>query len=174
LQSLEMSSAVQPDHSEWKRLITPRDQLHAQSSRLYAVIREIRALPGLERFMLGESFDTLRTVASNHPVVILVSARGYHYALVMAPSAAKHTLISLDLTDEDERLLSSTKDSLRQSRGSMPDKVHTERALKISTPSRVNALERKFEVLWDKVVKPVIEHLELKVSGRNYVTLLSS
>jgi hypothetical protein len=173
LQSLTISSAAQPDNNEWKSFISPRDLLHAQSSHFYAVIREIRAVPGLERFMLGESVDTLRTVASNHPVVILVSARGHHYALVMAPSTTKHALVSLDLTNEDERVLSSTKDSLRQSRGGTADIVSLERALKISALSCANALERRFEVLWEKVVKPVIEHLELKVSDRNDVTLRS-
>jgi hypothetical protein len=165
-----MSSTAQRDHEEWKPFISPRDMLHSQSSRLYAVIREIRALPGLERFMLGESVDTLRTVASRYPVAILVSARGHHYALVMAPSTAKHALLSLDLTAEDERVLSFTKDTLRQSSGGMVDEVSVERAGKIIAPSGANALEQKFKVMWEKVVKPVIELLELKVSDRNDVT----
>jgi tetratricopeptide (TPR) repeat protein len=171
LPSFALSSAAQPDHTEWKPFISPRDILYTQSSRFYAVLREIRALPGLERFMLGETIDALRTVASNHPVVILASARGHHYALIMDPSTTKHALLSLDLTFEEERELSSTKDSLRQSRGGMADEMSVERALKISTPSRANTLEHKFEILWEKVVSPVIEQLELKVSDRNHFTL---
>jgi hypothetical protein len=115
------------------------------------VIHEIRARPGLERFLLGESVGTLCTVASDHPVVVIVNARGYHYALVMAPSTAKHALISLDITAEDEKILSATEGSLRQSRRSIINEVSVERALKISALSRTSALEQKFEVLWEKV-----------------------
>jgi hypothetical protein len=167
LQSLAMSSAAQLDHKERKPFISSRDTLHAQSSRLYTVLREIRAVPGLERFMLGESIDTLRKVASNYPVVILINAREHHYALILSPTTAKNALVSLDLTAEDEKVLSSTKDSLRQSRGGMADEVSVERAMKIIAPSSANALERKLKVLWEKVVKPIIEHLELKASDRN-------
>jgi tetratricopeptide (TPR) repeat protein len=134
LQSFDTSPTDKPDDKEWKSFIQPQDILHAQSSRLYAVIREIRALPGLERFMLGESVDTLRAVASNHPVVILVSARGHHYALILAPLTAKHALLSLDITPEEERILSATEGSMRQSRGSIIHEVSVERALKISAP----------------------------------------
>jgi hypothetical protein len=109
--------------------------------------------------MLGENVNTLRTVASSHPVVILVSARGHHYALIMAPLTTQHALLSLNLTSEDERVLSSSESSLRQSRGSMVDEVRVERALKISAPSRANTLERKLEVMWEQVVKPSLSSL---------------
>jgi tetratricopeptide (TPR) repeat protein len=164
LQSIARISAAQLDDEYWGSL-TSRDMLHTRSSQAYAAIREIRALSGLERFMLGESFEDLRTVASNHPVVVLVGARGHHYALIlMAPSVAENALLPLDLTAGDEMALSSTKSSMRQSRGGIADEPSVERALKISAPSRASALERQFKILWDKVVKPVFEHLDLKVS----------
>jgi hypothetical protein len=36
-------------------ILVSRDDLHKNSSRMYAVIRHIRTLPGLQRFMLGEN-----------------------------------------------------------------------------------------------------------------------
>jgi hypothetical protein len=52
----------------------------------------------------------------------------------------------------------------------MVEEVGVQRAGKIIAPSGGNALEQKFKDMWEKVVKPVIEHLELKVSDRNDVT----
>jgi DNA-directed RNA polymerase subunit N (RpoN/RPB10) len=173
LQSLTQSFAFgsTTELDETRKWLTPRDMLHTRSSRAYAVIHQIRSLPGLDRFMLGESFDILRTVATSYPIVVLVSARGHHYALVMAPSIADHAVLSLNLTAEDLTALFFTKDSLRQSRGGMVVEPSADRALKISTPSRAKALEQQFEVLWEKVVKPVLKHLDLKVSDRDDINL---
>jgi DNA-directed RNA polymerase subunit N (RpoN/RPB10) len=163
LQFVTMGSAAQPDHEERKSL-TPRDLLHVRSSHADAVIREIRALPGLDRFMLGETFETLRTAATNHPVVVLVGARGHYYALIMPSSIAQHAIISLELTADDERALSLTKGSLRLNRGGTADGSGVERTMKISGPSRVDAVDKQLMLLWNKVVQPILYQLHLKVS----------
>jgi hypothetical protein len=116
LQAVATKSAINACHNEAPAR-TPHDTLHVNSSRMYALVREIRALPGLDRFMLGEAFEILRTAAHDHPVVVLVGARERYYALVMAPWLAdKPTLISLNLSDEDWKnllLTSSTKRAYR-------------------------------------------------------------
>jgi hypothetical protein len=170
LRFVAMGSAAQLDHEERKSL-TPRDLLHVWSSQAHDAIREIQALPGLDRFMLGETFETLRTAASNHPVVVLVGARGHYFALIMLSSIAQHAIISLKLSAEDERALSSTKGSLRLNRGGTADGSGVERTMKIRAPSRVDALNRQLMLLWNKVVKPVLDHLHLEVSECNDITL---
>jgi hypothetical protein len=163
LQAVATRSAVE-SHSVAETTGHPHDVLHANSSQLYALLRDIRASPGLHRFMLGETFETLRSVASHHPVVVLVGARGHYYALVMAPSIAQHALMPLDMTAEDELSLSLTKNILTQSRGGIVNQPTVDRAMRISVPSSAHALERQFKALWNKIVKPVLDHLDLKVS----------
>jgi hypothetical protein len=100
LQAMAMGSAAK-SHSETTAR-TRNDMLHIQSSQLDEYVRAIRELPGLDRFMLGETFETLRAVAFNHPVVVLVSARGHYYALIFAISLVHgHALLPLNINDED-------------------------------------------------------------------------
>jgi tetratricopeptide (TPR) repeat protein len=151
------------------RALTQHDILHSQSSQLYTLIRKIRALPGLGRFMLGEKFETLRTVAADHPVVVLVGARGRYYALIIASSLfQEHVLVSLELDDEDLKKLSITASSLRQHRDvSTPEQAQEEgkRApLMKSARSSSSLLCRQLKVLWIKVVRPILNHLGLQAS----------
>jgi tetratricopeptide (TPR) repeat protein len=174
LQSLAMSSAAQPDQKEWKPSISPRDEVHAQSSRLYAVIQEIRARPGLERFMLGESVDTLRTVASDHPVVVLVGARAHHYALILPTSLDNgHAVLSLDLSDEDLTSLSFTRGSTRARRGDVKPEETPEEGdrgtFKRTEHPPSKPLDGQLQTLWHKVVKPVFAHLGLEVGSRTFL-----
>jgi tetratricopeptide (TPR) repeat protein len=171
LQSIAMSSAARPDHNEWKPFISPRDILHTQSSRLYTVLRDIRALPGLERFMLGESVDALRTAASDHPVVVLVGAREHYYALILAASLVNgHMVLSLHLSDEHLTSLSYTRGSTRAHRSdATPEETPDEGARRgfnktESAPSK--PLDGQLQTLWHKVVKPVLAQLGLEVSNR--------
>jgi hypothetical protein len=88
LKDIATRSVTQQSHHE-QRTALEQDQLYTQSSRAYALAREIRALPGLDRFMLGETFETLRTTALHYPVIVLVSAREYFYALIIASSKSE-------------------------------------------------------------------------------------
>jgi hypothetical protein len=158
---------------------TTRDELHANSSRLYALLKKIRALPGLDRFMLGETFETLLTAASDHPVVVLVGARGHYYALVIASSFApnRHTLLSLDWTEEDANhasLKNGTTISYRG--GEVFEYVHSA-AERLSLGKdflrRSQQLDRSLKALWLKIVKPVLDHLGLQVSDNNNSTVFT-
>jgi hypothetical protein len=156
--------------------LTPQDILHAHSSRAYSVIKEIRSTPGFERFMLGETYESLCTAASAHPVVVLVGARGSFYALIIAPSKTHgHALLSLDLTDKDTQDISPTYDSTRAQRSAAPPQDNfseIDRAMKRIMPKRSDMpLGRQSKVLWLKVVKPVLDHLNLKVSVQYIVTI---
>jgi hypothetical protein len=170
LQSIAKISAAQLDDFYWGSL-TPRDVLHTRSSKANAVIREIRALPGLGRFMLGETFETLRTTASNHPVVVLVGARGHYYALLLAASLAKgHMVLSLNLSDENLTSLSFAHRSTRARRSDDTIEETSEEGdrakLKKTKHATSKLLDGQLQTLWHKVVKPVLAHLGLEVSNR--------
>jgi hypothetical protein len=79
-----------------------QDARHKQNTRIQAILREIRAINGLERFMLGASYDTLRKAASEYPVVLLIAGRGHAFALIMS-NVAHHEphALRLELTSDD-------------------------------------------------------------------------
>jgi tetratricopeptide (TPR) repeat protein len=148
--------------------LTSQDLRREQNSRLQALLSEVRAMPGLERFMLSSTFNDLRKVASQHPVVILVAARGSRYALIISdPAQAGPHALPLDITQD--RLLSlretANRAGLRDGAGAQ-DNEASER-LGIYKPSAGPKKVSAFAVLseiWARVVKPVIEHLQLQVS----------
>lgn len=151
--------------------LTPRDVLLNQNSRLHALISDIRALPGLDRFMLGESFENLCTVASRHPVVVLVGARNRYYALILTSTFGdKHGILSLELNDEDLKGVSAVYGSGPSTRGvevkdNEVEDVIDERKLSLTRPRNpVSVLNRSLRFIWEKIVKPVIFYLRYQVS----------
>jgi hypothetical protein len=172
LQDLLQSFAVGSDAqlaNEERKWLTPRDILHAQSSRAYAVIQEIRALPGLDRFMLGKTFETLLAVAFDHPVIVLVGARGRHYALILDPSFDRgHDIIELNISIEDWKnlsLASSTMSAHRRAAVREEKPEEGDRASHKKTGrSTSGPRDGQLKTLWHKVVKPVLNCLGLKVS----------
>jgi tetratricopeptide (TPR) repeat protein len=165
LQAIAAGSAAQID-GQGQTALTPHDILHSQSSQAYALIEEIRALPGLECFMLGETFETLRTVASTHPVVVLVSAHKHFFALIITASQLQgYLLLSLDLTKEDLKSISFTVGSARACRVAVsPEDSDVERGMNKTKQTRHGPLDRQLITLWHKVVKPVLESLGFEVS----------
>jgi tetratricopeptide (TPR) repeat protein len=152
--------------------LTARDIMHVHSSRAYSTIQKIRAMSGFERFMLGETYETLSTTASAHPVVVLVGARGYFYAFIIAPSQPHgNALISLELTDEDMGNMSLTSGPTRAQRGAPTPNdacLEVERGMKKTVSARPEVLlHRQLRALWLKVVKPVLDSLDMKASQRN-------
>jgi DNA-directed RNA polymerase subunit N (RpoN/RPB10) len=177
LHAMATNSDVESHHS--KRVAhTQHDRLHVNSSRLYALVRNIRAVSGLDRFMLGETFETLCTVASQHPVVVLVSARGQHYALIMAKMfAQRHMLISLDLSDDDLANLSSGYGSTKAHRSAaIPEQtLKGDRVgFKKTADASSGPLDGQLQTLWHKVVKPVLDHLGLEAGVRNIYDIRSA
>jgi hypothetical protein len=146
---------------------SPQDALHTNSSQMYALLREIRALPGLDRFMLGETFETLRAAATDHPIVVLVDAHGHYYALIMESSLAHgYKLLELSLTDEDFQSASFKNVSTRSCRGGDDDvpSVVERLSLRKHTARKPDSMNQYLMALWYKVVKPVLDHLDLKAS----------
>jgi tetratricopeptide (TPR) repeat protein len=146
-------------------LHTSQDELYrrvAMSSRAHALVKEIQTIiPGLHRFMLGETYEDLRAVASSHPVVVLVGARNRYYALIMSSSEPDgHKLLPLDINNDGVEfppILSSSARSQSGISGTLEFGIE-------SRTSGVTSLNDQLASLWRKIVKPVLAHLGLAVS----------
>jgi hypothetical protein len=97
------------------RYLTPHDLRHQQTSRIQAILIEIRATPGLDRFMLGYTYDQLREVAREHPVVVLMAAQGHVYALILSDSLHAVDVLKLAIS-WDSLLAIEVSQNTRQSK----------------------------------------------------------
>jgi rhamnogalacturonyl hydrolase YesR len=153
-----------------------QDLRYRQNTRIQAILRQIRAMPGLSHFMLGSTYEALREVARNHPVVVLVAARGHAFALIMsgAEETEPHAL-SLTLTSDDLlSLRGSAEQAGLRSRADTRD-GHVDARMQVQI-SKMNVNHQPLRVLadiWRKIVKPVIDHLQLEVRSDNSMDLPS-
>jgi tetratricopeptide (TPR) repeat protein len=155
--------------------VSPEDVRDQQNRRIQTLLAEVRAIPGLERFMLGRAYAQLRHTAREHPVVVLVSARGHVYALIIRDSAQENPdKLHLDITSDRLSLLRDTAAhvGLRQGRQGGADvqdlQMESERAIRLSRLKKATALDTLAD-LWRGVVRPVIDHLQLQVRIRKLV-----
>jgi tetratricopeptide (TPR) repeat protein len=168
--STGVKSARLPDHDQ--------DLRHRQNTRIQAILREIRAIPGLTRFMLGSSYKTLREAARDHTVVLLVAGHGHAFAIIMPSSAsANPDLLPLDVAWNDLRSLANTagRANLRYRAGSterqraeasgqetpLAESTDQERAMR---NGNFGSEWSPLASLWRNVVKPVLAHLNFTVS----------
>jgi tetratricopeptide (TPR) repeat protein len=152
----------------------PEDVRDQQNSRIQTLLTEVRAMPGLERFMLGRTYAQLRRTAREHPAVVLVSARGHVYALIIRDSAQENPEpLRLELTSDRLSLLRDTAAhvGLRNENSPQDVKIQFGRAMHVSKRKETTVLSTLAD-LWHDIVKPVIDHLQLQVSI--YVCLSSS
>jgi CHAT domain-containing protein len=146
-----------------------QDGRHKQNTRIQAILQEIRATPGSERFMLGNTYATLRKAAHKHPVIVLVAGRGHAFALIMSNAAQDqpHTL-RLQLTSDDVSALrlSAELAGLRSRADSMRGGEPETRLGLGSRRIEVDVNHKPHQVLaelWRKVTQPVINYLQLEV-----------
>jgi hypothetical protein len=120
-------------------------------------MREIRALPGLEDFMRGPTFEALMKTASTYPVVVLIAKDEECHALILrsANEALKSVLLQGVTASTIEVMI---KHNIRSSalQGSTMDSSNG-RAMRAGQPREMLCM------LWWDVVKPVLNHLGLKV-----------
>jgi hypothetical protein len=148
--------------------LSPKDVRDQQNSRIQTLLTKVRAIPGLERFMLGQTYAQLRHTASKHPVVVLVSARGHVYALIIRDSDQENpATLRLELTSDRLAVLRDTAACVGLRNADAPQDVDMqfERAMHISKRKKTTALSTLAD-LWHDVVKPVIDHLQLQVRIR--------
>jgi hypothetical protein len=151
------------------RYLSPEDVRDQQNGRIQTILTEVRALPGLEHFMLGRTYTQLRGTACEHPVVVLVSARGHTYALIIHDSTQEYPdVIRLEVASDHLSLLRDTaaRVGLRQEEAAVQDlKMESERAIRMSRHKEASPLVTLAD-LWRGVVKPVVDHLQLQVCLR--------
>jgi hypothetical protein len=144
--------------------LSREDIRHQQNSRVQTILMEIRAMPGLERFMLGKTYVQLRETAIEHPVVVLVSSHGHIYALTMRNAVQEHPdVLPLKITSDRLARLrdTATRVGLR-TRTAMRD-VESESDRQMRPGRFEDTALGTLASLWHDIVKPVVEHLQLPV-----------
>jgi CHAT domain-containing protein/tetratricopeptide (TPR) repeat protein len=143
-----------------------QDARHKRNTRIQAILREIRATPGSERFMLGSAHVTLRKAAHKHPVVVLAAGRGYAFALIMSNSAQDQPYaLRLEITsDELSALRVSAEQAGLRSRADMRDCESGTRLRYQKTETDDNHKpHRVLREIWRKIIQPVLRYLQLEV-----------
>jgi tetratricopeptide (TPR) repeat protein len=151
------------------RYLSPEDVHHQQNSQIQTIMTEVRAIPGLERFMLGQTYAQLRETAREHPVVVLVSAREHVCALIIRDSTQGNAdEIHLKLTPDRLSLLRDTAAGVELRQGGQEEanvqdpEMYAERAIRMLRHKESSSLATLAD-LWHGVVKPIIGHLHLRV-----------
>jgi hypothetical protein len=139
---------------------TATDARHTAGGQIRATLRNIRSIPGKERFMLGQPYSELCRVSDKHFVVMLISGKVTCHAIVMTGTATGLHLVPLHFSgDTLVTLQSSSLNGLRGSSAGLED--DGDRGLSISRPA--SGMEGTLRRLWFQIVKPIFDHLELKV-----------
>jgi tetratricopeptide (TPR) repeat protein len=171
LQMLLQSMNSSAEHGDIKEVnSTGRDRAYASYTRLQRLLQEIRASPGLERFMRGPSYPELIQVASAHPVVILTTKDTVCRAVIISSTSARPECLTLDsIVASDLENFGHQIRGLNSNVGARP--VTTGMRWAYISRRRDDPTERKLHQaltrLWLGIVKPILDRLGLKVRGLN-------
>ncbi|KAI9459001.1 TPR-like protein [Boletus coccyginus] len=111
---------------------------------MHKIVTNVRALPGLSRFLLPPLFHDLQHAASGGPVII-VNASNYSCDALIVLLDRDPVHIPLQVTQEDIRDMSTELCKL------------TERAKRIDVTRELAGFLRK---LWDQIVLPIVDFLQ--------------
>jgi hypothetical protein len=160
------SSTLESHSGQDERYLTGKDVRHKQNNQIQNILRAARKMPGLERFMLGHTFETLREAARDHPIAVLVAARGHVFVLIISdPSAKEPYPLRLSCTSQKLSMLcdAAGQTGLRGVTATTNDlDLDAIRAMHISSRPKDNAQTLLAE-LWRHIVKPVVDYLQLQV-----------
>jgi hypothetical protein len=129
--------------------------------------------------MLGESFESLCAVASTHPTVVLVNARGHSYALILSAGPRsgaidddRCSILRLKINAEKIVELGISSSLTRHTRGNEgPQEVEDHsggRGMAVSSLS--TAWTRRMKTIWEIIVQPILDHLGIQVCIWEYCT----
>jgi hypothetical protein len=157
------------EHAE-SGYLSPEDIRHEQNSRIQTLLTEIRAMPGLDRFMLGHTYAELRKIANKYPVVVLVAARGQAYTLIISDSKADspHPL-ALAITSDKLSSLRGYAGRAGLRNGQFPDHMDEDTRLGLAKPVKKDESMAVLSELWLHVVKPVLDYLQLQVRTAQWI-----
>jgi hypothetical protein len=145
------------------------DRRHEADTRLQSLLAEVRAMPGMERFMLGDSYNELVAVSVHHPVVVLAQGRQNSFALIIrSPHEPMEALpLHCKLVEHD---WAASTDGMVRWRGVGAESTSEGRGIKIVQPR--SATEQMLAHLWVEIVHPVINHLKLQVRRRRIIVVM--
>lgn len=131
------------------------------SEHFDSLISKARTLPGLERFLLNETFSALALVAQAAPVVILLATAEFCGAVILRNERAEPEAVSFGKDMNVGMLVSMSRaviGSGRTSRGA----IEKTRAMK-----RISAKESTgngpYGEIWQQIMQPVVQALRLEV-----------
>jgi hypothetical protein len=183
LRAIAMPAASEPAESH----LTSQDVRHEQNSRIQTLFGKIRAMPGLERFMRGNTFDTIRQVARDHPVVVLVSVGDESYAVIISSSSQEEPdVMRLGVSSErlvqlrgnthwaGKRMRASTEGGWRDAWNEPVDNSYAQTdSTRLMRPSgQIHSFTGMLGQLWVSIVKPVLDHVGIEVRRSMSSTLL--
>jgi hypothetical protein len=149
--------------------LTTRDWAHTSYTRLQQLLKEIRASPGLERFMRGPSYPELVHAAAVHPVVLLAMEDTACHVVVISCASALPLHLMLD------RITASELEKLGDDIRGLDLNVRAASGLTTATGERgmnstgkrespaVRKLHQALKRLWVGIVKPIFDYLGFEV-----------
>ena len=130
---------------------------HELSKKREALISKIRGLPGLERFLLPSSFDTLRSAASRGPVIVINHCEWRSDIIII-------------LRNSPPSLITTSKDFFKDANKLKEDLLRKRQGYGSDSKTYRSSLTRVLKSLYELVGKPVIERLDkLKIRKNSRV-----
>jgi tetratricopeptide (TPR) repeat protein len=170
---LESGSGSQPNPEAGKSVLEEQaKQMRMLSDEFQDLVVKARSIPGFERFLLDDTYETLCSVAEKGPVVVFVSANRRSCALILQKGLP---LQRVDL-DADPHMISrkftlmlgNTRFMSKETRNGAANGHHAPLRLALKLLNKENGNAAVVEEMWIKVMKPVVTALGLRVSGMPY------
>jgi hypothetical protein len=143
-----------------------------QSIRAQQLIEDVRTQPGLDRFLLGPSYNTMSALAvDDHIIVVLVA----HFRGASKPSTSEAIIITSPNVDPlhvslplatVQKLFGMFKDLQRSNetyRSGVQAEMEASRGLRIARTAEDSGTAGVLRKLWFAVVKPIIDVPQLEV-----------
>jgi tetratricopeptide (TPR) repeat protein len=172
---LESGSGSYPKSADEKSVLKEQTkQMRMLSDEFRDLVTEARSIPGFERFLLDDTYETLCSVAEKGPVVIFLSANRRSFALILQKGLPLQR-IDLDadphkISQKFTLMLENTRRMKQETRNGAANGYQTplRLTLKLLQKEHGHGSAEVVEELWTRVMKPVVIALGLQVSGRSY------
>jgi tetratricopeptide (TPR) repeat protein len=141
-------------------------------------IHKVRKLSGFEDFLRPSRLSSLKAAASEHPVVILIANHDESHCLIMTSTIIHHIPLPNLGTPKLKELahiiwIAGSQSPISRSLIDQTQDINIkllgeERAGRVSSNTQLRSSDDMFKsvlrMLWDELVKPVINFLDIKVS----------
>jgi tetratricopeptide (TPR) repeat protein len=160
---LEKVVNTSEDYADQQYIDTQTARRRKESEEFNSLAQQVRCLPGLERFMLPDSYSTLKCVVEKGPVVVLVNSTLACHAIILRSSC---TAASIPLTAVTDKWLVESaliwRSRVVEARSALRDERKLVKVKKAPDSSHAQS-ERILRLLWTNVVFPVIQALRIQV-----------